>query len=209
MKGSSKLKVIPADVISDLARLENLCMENSFTQWEMEGKSNSRLSELNHLTLLISLDIQIPDTKLLPKDMVFENLDRYKILVGDTWMWEAYFDTNRTLKLNKFDTSLHLVDGISKLLKRTEDLHLCELCGDTNALSKLDGNGFLILKYLSVETSPDIQYIMNSRDLTPSHGAFPVMETLSLNHLVNLQELCHRQLSTRSFGRLKKVEVEG
>ena len=43
-------------------------MGNSFTQWEMEGKSHACLAELNHLTLLTSLDIQILDAKLLPED---------------------------------------------------------------------------------------------------------------------------------------------
>ncbi|RVW70671.1 putative disease resistance protein [Vitis vinifera] len=124
------------------------------------------------------------------KRHVFENLVRYRILVGDVWSWEEIFEANSTLKLNKFDTSLHLVDGISKLLKRTEDLHLRELCGGTNVLSKLNREGFLKLKHLNVESSPEIQYIVNSMDLTPSHGAFPVMETLSLNQLINLQEVC-------------------
>ncbi|KAL6311654.1 hypothetical protein AAG906_025733 [Vitis piasezkii] len=197
LKGSDKLKVIPPDVISSLYRLEDLCMENSFTQWEGEGKSNACLAELKHLSHLTSLDIQIPDAKLLPKDIVFENLVRYRIFVA-----------NSTLKLNKFDTSLHLVDGISKLLKRTEDLHLRELCGGTNVLSKLNREGFLKLKHLNVESSPEIQYIVNSMDLTSSHGAFPVMETLSLNQLINLQEVCHGQFPAGSFGCLRKVEVE-
>ncbi|XP_034707044.1 probable disease resistance protein At4g27220 [Vitis riparia] len=143
LKGSSKLKVIPPDVISSLFRLEDLCMENSFTQWEGEGKSNACLAELKHLSHLTSLDIQIPDAKLLPKDIVFDTLVRYRIFVGDLWSWRGIFEANKTLKLNKFDTSLHLVDGIIKLLKRTEVLHLRELCGGTNVLSKLDGEGFL------------------------------------------------------------------
>ena len=138
---------------------------------------------------------------------VFENLVRYRILVGDVWSWEEIFEANSTLKLNKFDTSLHLVDGISKLLKRTEDLHLRELCGGTNVLSKLNREGFLKLKHLNVESSPEIQYIVNSMDLTPSHGAFPVMETLSLNQLINLQEVCRGQFLAGSFGCLRKVEV--
>ncbi|WKA03299.1 hypothetical protein VitviT2T_021417 [Vitis vinifera] len=208
LKSSFKLKVIPSDVISSLFRLEDLCMENSFTQWEGEGKSNACLAELKHLSHLTALDIQIPDAKLLPKDMVFDNLMRYRIFVGDIWIWEKNYKTNRILKLNKFDTSLHLVDGISKLLKRTEDLHLRELCGGTNVLSKLNREGFLKLKHLNVESSPEIQYIVNSMDLTSSHAAFPVMETLSLNQLINLQEVCHGQFPAGSFGCLRKVEVE-
>ena len=83
MRESSKLKVIPPGVISSLVGLENLRFGNSFTQWEMEGKSNASLPELNHLTLLTSLDIQIPDAKLLPKDIGFDNLVRFRVIVGD------------------------------------------------------------------------------------------------------------------------------
>ena len=174
----------------------------------MERKSNACLTELKHLSHLTALDIQIPDTKLLPKDIVFENLVRYRIFVGNVWSWKEIFKANSTLKLNKFDTSLHLVDGISKLLKRTEDLHLRELCGFTHVLSKLNREGFLKLKHLNVESSPEIQYIANSMDLTSTHGVFPVMETLSLNQLINLQEVCHGQFPAGSFGCLRKVEVE-
>ncbi|XP_034707061.1 disease resistance protein RPS2-like [Vitis riparia] len=208
LSGSSKLKVIPSDVISSLSQLENLCMANSFTQWEGEGKSNACLAELKHLSHLTSLDIQIRDAKLLPKDIVFDTLVRYRIFVGDVWSWGGIFEANNTLKLNKFDTSLHLVDGINKLLKRIEDLHLRELCGGTNVLSKLNREGFLKLKHLNVESSPEIQYIVTSMDLTSSHGAFPVMETLSLNQLINLQEVFHGQFPAGSFGCLRKVEVE-
>ena len=77
---------------------------------------------------------------MLPEDRVFDNLVRFKIFIGDVWLWEESYKTDRILKLSKFDTSLlHLVDGMSKLLKRSEDFHLRELCGGTDAVSKLDG----------------------------------------------------------------------
>ena len=183
-------------------------MENSYTQWEVEGKSNAYVAELKHLSYLTTLDVQIPDAKLFPKDIVFDNLMKYRIFVGDVWSWEENCETNKTLNLNEFNTSLHLVEGISKLLKRTEDLHLRDLRGATNILSKLDREGFLKLKHLNVESSPEIRSIMNSMDLTPSRHAFPVMETLFLRQLINLQEVCHGQFPSGSFGFLRKVEVE-
>ena len=83
------------------------------------------------------------------------------------------------------------MDGLSKLLKRTEDLHLRKLCGGINVVSILDREGFLKLKHLKVEKSQEIQYIlMNSMDLIPSLCAFLVMETLCLSQLINLQEIC-------------------
>ena len=119
----------------------------------MEGKFKACLAELNQLTLLTSLEIHIPDAKLLPEDIVFDNLVRFKIFLSDVWEWKESYKVDRTLKLDKFDTSLlHVVDGMSKLLKRSEDLHLCKLCGGTDAISKLDGEGFPKLKHLKVES---------------------------------------------------------
>ncbi|XP_010660269.1 disease resistance protein RUN1-like [Vitis vinifera] len=177
-----------------------------------EGLLPREIAQLTHLRLLdlrnsSTIKVIPSDAKLLPKDIVFENLVRYRIFVGDVWSWGGIFEANNTLKLNKFDTSLHLVDGISKLLKRTEDLHLRELCGGTNVLSKLDGEGFLKLKHLNVESSPEIQYIVNSMDLTPSHGAFPVMETLSLNQLINLQEVAFPNLEELELGLNRDTEI--
>ena len=86
---------------------------------------------------------------------------------------------------------------MSKLLKRTGDLYLCELCGCSNVVSKLDGEGFPNLKHLKVESSPKIQYILNLMDpMTPSGGggAFPVMETLSLSQLIHVKEGCKASL---------------
>ena len=52
-------------------------MGNSFTQGEMEGKSNAYLVELNHLTLVTSLEIHIPDARVLLEDRIFDNLVRF------------------------------------------------------------------------------------------------------------------------------------
>ena len=173
----------------------------------MEGKSNACLTELKHLSHLTALDIQIPDAKLLPKDIVFDNLMGYRIFVVDVWIWEKNHKTNRTLKLNKFHTSLHLVDGFSKLLKRTEDLHLRELCGGTNFLSKLDGEGFFKLKHLNVESSPEIQYIVNSMDLTSSWclSCYGDIVSQSADQLARSMPW---PISSRVLWLLEKVEVE-
>ena len=102
-------------------------MENSYTQWEVEGKSNAYVAELKHLSYLTTLDVQIPDAKLFPKDIVFDNLMKYRIFVGDVWSWEENRETNKTLKLNEFNTSLHLVEGISKLLREPK-IYTCMTC---------------------------------------------------------------------------------
>ena len=174
----------------------------------MEGKSNASIAELKYLPYLTTLDIQIPDAELLLTDVLFEKLIRYRIFIGDVWSWDKNCPTTKTLKLNKLDTSLRLADGISLLLKGAKDLHLRELSGAANVFPKLDREGFLQLKRLHVERSPEMQHIMNSMDPFLSPCAFPVLESLFLNQLINLQEVCHGQLLVGSFSYLRIVKVE-
>jgi hypothetical protein len=75
----SKLKVIPPNVLSSLIALEELYMGNSFVQWEAEGLNNASLAELKNLSHLITLEIHIPDANNLPKDLLFEKLERCDI----------------------------------------------------------------------------------------------------------------------------------
>ncbi|KAJ9682087.1 hypothetical protein PVL29_018124 [Vitis rotundifolia] len=217
LRNCSYLKVIPRNVISCLSRLECLCMENSFTQWEVEGfnsgesnvclESNACLSELKHLSCLMALDVKIPDLNLLPPDMLFDNLTRYRILVGDHWMWHHTYKASRTLKLSEVK-SLHLVKWFSKLLKRTEDLELRGL-GDTKHVSnELDSEGFLELKHLQIHDSPGIQYIVNSMDQwVSSRSAFPILEELHLRDLINLDAVCHGPIPVGCFGNLRILQV--
>ena len=72
----------------------------------MEGKSNACLVEWKHLSYLTSLDIQILDAKLLPKDVVlFNNLVRYRIFVGYVGRRKENVETDKMLRLNNFDTA--------------------------------------------------------------------------------------------------------
>ena len=202
----SQLKEIPYNTISKFSQLEKLCMENSFTQWEVDG-DNASVAELKLLSQLIILDVKIPDASLLPKEELLENLMRFRIFIGDVWDWYKNYETSRTLKLNKFDTGLHLVDGISKLLKRTEDLCLRELSGTKNLLN-LDREGFRELQYLHVQNSPEIQFIINSVDGLPADGAFPVLKSLLLDNLIRLEGVCHGRLPVGSFCNLRFLTIE-
>ncbi|KAL5537514.1 hypothetical protein UlMin_044557 [Ulmus minor] len=62
------LEVIEAGVISKVERLEELYMEDGFAQWEVEGVSNTSLSEIKNLRWLTNLRLEIPDASVLPKD---------------------------------------------------------------------------------------------------------------------------------------------
>ncbi|KAE8125072.1 hypothetical protein FH972_019909 [Carpinus fangiana] len=204
----SKLKVIPPNVLSSLVELEELYMGNSFVQWEVEGLNNERnnanLAELKHLCHLTTLEIHIRDASSLPKDLLFEKLERYTIFVGDVWDWSDKRRTSRTLKL-KMNTSFHSRIGIKMLLKETENLYLDELNGVNSVLHELDVEGFQQLKHLQIQNNLDIKYIINSRMWVI---AFPALETFHLKNMTSLEEIYHGQLPSTSFGKLRVVKVE-
>ncbi|KAF3944245.1 hypothetical protein CMV_029267 [Castanea mollissima] len=209
LSNCTELKVIPPNVLSCLIQLEELYVGNSFTQWDVEGLNNERasLAELKHLSRLTTLEVHIPDANMLPKDLLFEKLQRYKIFVGDVWDWSDEHENSRALKL-KLNTSFHLERGIKMLLNGIENLCLDELKGVKSVIDELDMTGFQQLKHLHVQNNVEIEYIINSRGMIISDVVFPVLETLSLKNMINLEEICHGQIPSASFRNLSIMEVE-
>ncbi|MBA0742803.1 hypothetical protein Gogos_015824, partial [Gossypium gossypioides] len=108
LRRCSKLKRISPGVLCKLSRLEELYMRDSLVEWGAEGhssnESNSSLAELNALSCLTALEIQIPNAKIIPKGFSFEKLQRYIIFIGEAshwdWNWDWVYKYSRTLKLN-------------------------------------------------------------------------------------------------------------
>ncbi|KAL5743214.1 hypothetical protein ACOSP7_029946 [Xanthoceras sorbifolium] len=206
MNYCTKLKIITPNVISSLTQLEELYMRNCFIEWDVEGQNNASLAELKHLPRLTALTIHISDAQVM-RDLCFEKLDRFRILIGDVWDRVSKDEFSRTLKL-KLSNKIYLSHVIEALLKKTEDLCLDELKGVKNVLYEIDSDGFQQLKHLHVQNIPEIQYIVNSRDLAPCIDSFPKLESLFLHNLINLAKVCHGKLTSESFSKLKIMKVE-
>ncbi|KAL5844625.1 hypothetical protein ACOSQ4_010583 [Xanthoceras sorbifolium] len=201
-----KLRVIKPNVLSSLTRLEELYMGNSFVQWDVEGRSNSSLAELKQLSRLTALDIHVLDAQLIPQDLSFEKLERYRIFVGDVWDWSSKHETSTVMKL-KLSSSIYLSNEVKSLLNRTEDVYLHELQGIKNVVYELSGEGFPQLKHLHIQNGLEVQYIINSIGWGTLCNAFPQLESLFLDNLINLEKLCLGQLATESFSKLKIMKV--
>ena len=210
LRNCYQLQVIPPNILSNLSQLEHLCMEIfRFTQSvdeEINQERNACLSELKHLSRLTTLNIALQDLKLLPKDMVFEKLTRFKIFIGGMWSLYSPCETKTALKLYKAGGSLHLVIG--KLLKKTEELSLRKLSGTKSVFHESYKEDFLQLKHLDVDSSPEIQYIVDSKyPRVQEHVLFPLLESLLLRDLINLEKVCHGPIPRGSFGNLKTLKV--
>ncbi|KAF2298651.1 hypothetical protein GH714_024495 [Hevea brasiliensis] len=87
-----KLEVIPPDVLSRLAQLEELYMGECFVQWEGEGhdegRNNASLSELKLLSKLSTLEVHIKEANIMPKDLFSEKLESFRVAIGDVRDWD-------------------------------------------------------------------------------------------------------------------------
>ncbi|KAH9753039.1 Disease resistance protein [Citrus sinensis] len=213
LSNCSSLVVIAPNVISKFSRLEELYMGDSFPQWDkVEGGSNASLAELKGLSKLTTLEIQVQDAQMLPQDLVFVELPRYRICIGEAWgIWRANSETSRLVQLHGLENVSTLLEnyGMKMLLKLTEDIRLEELTGVQNVVHELDdGEGFPRLKHLWVERCSEILHIVGSVGRV-HRKVFPLLESLSLYKLINLEAICHSQLrEDQFFSNLKIIEVE-
>jgi hypothetical protein len=111
-------------------------------------RRNARISDLDHLSHLTTLQIKIPNVKILSKFLFLENLERYEILIGNDWRWDRGSEYEpeilRTLKLC-LDRSFQLEVGIKKILKSCECLYL----GEMEGVDCIPDEDFPKLKYLN------------------------------------------------------------
>ncbi|XVF56902.1 hypothetical protein PTKIN_Ptkin06aG0158100 [Pterospermum kingtungense] len=208
------LEVISPNVLSSLSRLEELYLYRSFDEWEVDEKpvrGNARLVELQHLSHLTTLEVHIPTKQAVPKEFFSEKLQRFKISIGEIWEWyEDEFETSRNLKL-RLNKSIHNLNdfGIKTLLRKAENLSLNGVTDAMDMLYDPNTGGFSHLKHLCVRNDSEVKYIINSVKLVYCKAVFPVLESLILENLMNLEAICDGQvLKAGYFGRLKIIKVE-
>ncbi|XP_031253872.1 probable disease resistance protein At4g27220 isoform X2 [Pistacia vera] len=202
-----KLKVITPNVIANLSRLEELRIYNSFERWEVEGRNNASLAELKRLSQLNTLCIHIPNLQLIQRDFIPENLEKYTVHIGDAWEWAYEYEPSRTLRL-KVNGSLHLTYGVEILVEKAKYLYLDQLDGVKDILWELDREGFPQLKHLSVQSSSEVLYIVNSIGCVPSNHGFPILESLFLVNLSNMEKICCGLVGAKSFSKLRILKVK-
>ncbi|XLS82899.1 hypothetical protein HN51_048730 [Arachis hypogaea] len=206
--------------LSSFPNLEELYIENSLTKMEVEGQINhsqiSALSELKHLHQLNTLDAYIPSAELLPADLFFDELNDYKIVIGDfetisigDFKMPKKYEASRSLALQlEPGLDIHSLKGVKLLFKGVVNFLLGELHGVQNVFYELNLNGFPDLKHFSIVNNNDIEYIVNSTELSQPHDAFPSLEFLSLFNLKNIKKICCSPITNSSFSRLKIIKVK-
>ncbi|KAH9686633.1 Disease resistance protein [Citrus sinensis] len=221
-----RLKVIAPNVISSLIRLEELYMGNCSIEWEVERanskRSNASLDELMHLPRLTTLEIDVKNESMLPEGFLARKLERFKIhignglfthpmIAGQNWFKSRqHFLIDRDRKISRaLKLKLDFMDICSMKLQginNVECLWLDKLQGIENVLFNLDTEGFSQLKILWVQNNPDFFCIVDSREMVAC-DAFPLLESLILHNLINMERICVDRLKVESFNELKTVEA--
>ncbi|XP_027337391.1 uncharacterized protein LOC113851105 [Abrus precatorius] len=215
-----KLNHIPSNVISSLISLEELYMRNTLIQFKVDQQTKQSLgvllSELRHLNQLTILDIQIPYIAQLPKNLFFDKLYSYKIVIGEL---NAYLETDfkmpekhersrfLAIQLKKaFD--IHSQIGIKMLFDRVENLLLEDLEGVQDLFYRLNLKGFPYLKSLSIVNNSHILSLIDPKKRRQHpEKAFPKLESLYLYNLKKMERLCSCRLSAPSFTKLKVIKI--
>jgi hypothetical protein len=194
-------------------------MGNCFINWDVKGSkdqsNNASLDELGNLSHLTTLDIMIQDASVLPHHLqVFAKLERYNIYVGDRWKWPLVLsghasETSRNLKLADNKSPSIVLNREFNLLNSAENMWLNNIQCVRNVLYDLNRKGFPQVKHLCIQDSIELQFIVNSMGLVHPNPALPNLETLSLQNLFSLKEICHGPIPIHSFSKLKSFEVKG
>ncbi|KAJ0093350.1 hypothetical protein Patl1_26726 [Pistacia atlantica] len=197
-------------IIEDFERrAENRCCKglcpDLTTRYRLNKKAVKELKAVSGLLKDRNFDRVSYDARILPVGLFPKKLKRYKIFIGDEWDWYDKYEYKRTLKL-KLNTNIGLENEIIMQLKEIEELYLDEVQGVKNVLYDLDAGGFPKLKHLSVQNNPYIWRIVDSVEWLPC-DAFPLLESLFLRSLINLEKICHGELTATSFFNVRMIKV--
>ncbi|KAJ7962142.1 Disease resistance protein [Quillaja saponaria] len=215
LEGCNSLEVIPPRVISNLIGLEELNMERSFSNWEVEGCSNASVAELNELPRLRSLCVHIPYSETSSTNMnlsFFEKLQMFKIEIGRRSELRSIYDYIERSRYDEYSKMLtlefcKLESQVRILVEKVDYLDLYEVKGVNNVFHDLNAKGFSRLKSLRVSKNDDTECIVNSKSLNHPILAFPNLNDMQLTNLNNLVHICHGPFTEESFCKLRDVTV--
>ncbi|XP_020989450.1 uncharacterized protein LOC110276728 [Arachis duranensis] len=211
---------ISATVLASLSRLEELYLRvRNFPSKE----SNHILFELqclSHQLKVLEFAFIMVD-EYLPKDLIFKNVVRFWVYVGDSstishgLVPRGYLHPNVLTLNNTYYSYIKKSVTIQHFLQRVEILSLDDIKNLKCVISDLDEEGFPLLKNLIIESCNNLEYAADSCD---DHCVFPQVQSISLRNLENLKAIiCHvahhlcqkvEFSACQCFGSLQVLKIE-
>ncbi|KAF4383529.1 hypothetical protein F8388_014029 [Cannabis sativa] len=213
LRGCRNLRVIKANVISNLTQMEELYLPREFEGWdkiidEEVGIRNASLIEIKSMQRLTALHLYVPREHVLPEGLFSEKLERYQICIGVEYSsFSSKWLMRRSEYLSLVGLSLSQLEQAARelisLMRRSECLSLTGSMSVNSVSPSLVNEGFPRLKHLRFSNNDGVQCINNSTDV-----AFPCLESITLVHLRSLESICRgNKLPRGSFNQLRKVDV--
>ncbi|KAG8492624.1 hypothetical protein CXB51_010043 [Gossypium anomalum] len=185
----------PPKLVSRLTSLQELHVPN---------KNNINLLELNSLSRLTALSLELSTTQFSQKDFVFPKLQRYIIFVNG-YMSILKVPNNRKLRIENFSSSL---SAFNNLFCNVEKLKLRMVSGLKNIVPSIGKKVLNELTSLKLDSCNDMQFLI---DITGDQGstvAFSNLVELTIRWMVSLKGLCYGpSLSHRAIASFTKLTV--
>ncbi|XP_016652744.1 PREDICTED: probable disease resistance protein At4g27220 [Prunus mume] len=221
------LEEIPHGVLSNLRRLEELYMAESFLNWgpATGSKDETSMASLDEVMSLSDhlnvLAIKIHDVQMLRNDkfLLKSQPIRFHVSINISWSYKKESFKNR-MHAYLFEKSLMLrgdvkeyleIGAVRYFLKQSEDLVLFYTYNLKYVIEELDGQGgFQHLKVLSIMCDDNIEYLMNGMNWTPrGQPAFPILKSATFKNVHKLKFVCcGKLLDKRSFTNLRSIKID-
>ncbi|THG01916.1 hypothetical protein TEA_012354 [Camellia sinensis var. sinensis] len=206
----SGVKRICPGVLLSLSKLEELYLGSSFNDEHRIEETKATLTELCGLSNFTTLVIHLQRFAYWPRDLVLTNLKAFAITISPMIFTRDSCDyqLQNQLSLGDLHESNLMESGFENLFKITKILEITQAVGVKKVGYDLDKDGFKKLTELFLKYCQDLEYVIDTTDGVPvPQIAFPVLQWLRLDHLDNLKEICHGQLSEEAFSALKRLEL--
>ncbi|KAG8492614.1 hypothetical protein CXB51_010042 [Gossypium anomalum] len=180
----------------------------SLQELHVTSENNINLLELNSLSRLTALSLELSTNQFSQEDFVFPKLQRYNIVVGGYNISFQEALTIRRLRIKNFSSSL---SAFKNLFCNVGKLKLKNVSGLKNIVPSIGKKVLNELTSLELDFCYDIEFLI---DITRDQGstvAFSNLVKLTIRRMVSLKGLCyglspsHRAIA--SFTRLTVVTI--
>ncbi|XP_040966965.1 uncharacterized protein [Gossypium hirsutum] len=198
LSGVEATMKIPPKLVSRLISLQELHVK----------ENDINLLELNSLSRLTALSLELSTNQFSQEDFVFPKLRRYHIVVDDCFsFWEEL--TIRRLTIQNFSSSL---SAFNNLFCNVENLKWKKVSGRKNIVPSIGKKVLNELTSLELDSCDDMEFLI---DITRDQGltvAFSNLVELNIQSMVSLKGLCYdlspSHHAIASLTRLKVVTIK-
>ncbi|KAL7207752.1 hypothetical protein ACSBR1_029660 [Camellia fascicularis] len=202
-------------VLSSLSKLEELYLGSGFND---VYRTKATLTELCGLSNFTTLVIHLRHFAYWPRDLVLTNLKAFAISIEfqNSYFSQRMIGTRdcrdyqlqNQLSFEDLHESDLMESEFKNLFKITKIVEITRAVGVKNVGYDLDKDGFKKLTELSLQSCQDLEYVIDTTDGVPvPQIAFPVLQSLCLENLDKLKEICHGQLPEEAFSALKRLKL--